>query len=111
MSTAQLTSLLGRWHQWRQCYTPERGYAKARTWHYNAENEDELETMLMRAVDTEVELMSRELRLAVQHVARAECLGVEVMMNPAMTDAKRRATLVAIALAQLERKLLHAGVL
>jgi hypothetical protein len=55
--------------------------------------------------------MPRELQLALQHVARAECLGVEVLHHPTLANAAVRETLVQRALADLQRRLLHAGVI
>jgi hypothetical protein len=112
MSTRRLGSLLGRWHQWRRAYSHERGYARpARLLRDEQDEDDLLERLTMSALEDHITRLPGDLQLALQHVARAECLGVEVIMNPRLGDKEQRTSLVERALAELERKLLHAGVL
>ena len=66
----------------------------------------------MRTLEAEITDMPRELQLALQHVARAECLGVEVLFSHALpTDKHTRETLIQRALGELQKRLLWAGVL
>ncbi len=107
----RLGSLLGRWHQWRRGYSHERGYSRPLGFNTPV-SDDELECMLMASIEDEVSLMPRELQLAVQHVARAECLGVEVFHNPHLPISKdAQASLVERAMDELERRLERMGVL
>jgi hypothetical protein len=111
----ELGSLLGRWHQWRRHYSHERGYAYARmpAWADAADGDEDraFERMQMEAIEREVNALPRELQLALQHVARAECLGVEVLMHPAMVSMAVRESLVARAMVELTKRLLQAGVM
>lgn len=105
-----LGSLLGRWHQWRRAYSPERGYARVP--HLgNADPEDTLERITMLAVEEEIESMPRDMQLALQHVARAECMGVEVFTTPRLGNTAEREVLVQTALKELQRRLLRCGIL
>lgn len=108
----ELGSLLGRWHQWRRAYSVERGYARVPLTPPDADSDDELEMLLMMAVEREVAQMPQEHQLAVQHVARAECMGVEVMFNPRLfADKKRGDGIVQHAIEALNRRLLRSGVI
>lgn len=108
----QLGSLLGRWHQWRSAYSYERGYTRQRLDVGSSDDDDELEALQMREVEEAIASMPREQQLALQHVARAECLGVEVLFNPHLKLSRsQRETLIRRAIAELERRLLHVGVL
>ncbi len=108
----ELGSLLGRWHQWRRAYSVERGYARAALPARDADAEDDLELLLMMAVEREVAQMPQEQQLAVQHVARAECMGVEVMFNPRLfADKKRGESIVQHAIEALNKRLLRSGVI
>lgn len=111
----ELGSLLARWHQWRQRWTPERGFARAQ-WMapagLAAEADDEaFEALLMGTMEAEIEAMHPQLRLALQHVARAECLGVEVLTVHALLQHERRNTLIAHAIRHLRQKLIAAGII
>jgi hypothetical protein len=106
----RLGSLLGRWHQWRRGYSTERGYARVGWLTDERDQEDELERLTMLALEEHIDHMPRDLQLALQHVARAECLGVEVIMNPRLGERATREALVQRAMADLERRLLQAGV-
>lgn len=110
MSDHRVLSLLGRWHQWRRGYSTERGYARP-TYPTGGPDEDELEHLTMLTVDDLMETMPADLKLALQHVARAECMGVEVVMNPRLGNDTQRANLIEVALSGISRKLLRAGVL
>lgn len=109
----ELASLLGRWHQWRRRYSHERQYARVALLHseHDTDAEDELERMLMRTLEAEIEAMPADLKLALQHVARAECMGVEVITAARLMQRDKRERLVDTALRALERRLLFAGVL
>lgn len=111
MDEHRLGSLLGRWHQWRRAYSHERGYARPALVVSDTDLEDELEQLTMRILDATVEALPRDLQLAAQHAARAECLGVEVIMNPRLGGREERDRLVQRALAELQRRLEHEGVL
>jgi hypothetical protein len=108
----QLASLLSRWHQWRRAYSHERGYARSslllRT---AADEEDELERMAMQSIDEAIATLTSDEQIALQHVARAECLGVDVFMNPRLGSQQHRQALVGRAVSALERRLLTCGVL
>jgi hypothetical protein len=108
----QLGSLLGRWHQWRRAYSHERGLTRSCLDFGDSGDDDELELLQMHAIEEAISTMPRDQQLALQHVARAECLGVEVVFNPhLMADRTMREMLIRIALQELERRLLHMGVL
>lgn len=109
MAAPDLRNLLGRWHQWRRGYTHERGYARASL--LNDEHDDELEVLTMSLIDAEVLRLSQDHQIALQHLARAECLGVEVILNPRLGDAVTRSALVEAALRELRRRLLMLGLL
>lgn len=110
MTDRRLLSLLGRWHQWRRAYSHERGYARA-GYTSPADDEDELERMTMEVIEANVADLDMQLRLALQHIARAECLGVEVIMTPRLGNAEQRAATVEHALTVIERRLLRQGIL
>ena len=110
MSYPRVLSLLGRWHQWRRAYSHERGYARA-GFTTAPDFEDEFEALTMRAIEAEIEGMSRDDQLALQHVARAECLGVEVFFNPRLGNLLHRQTAIERALGRIEKRLLHIGIL
>lgn len=108
----ELASLLARWHHWRAHAAASRGYAKARLLVApSAMDDDDFEQMLMRAVEDAVSGLGREHQLAIQHIARAECLGVEVLTVRALLNPDRRETLIAQALERLRRTLRNAGVI
>jgi ribosomal protein S3 len=73
-------------------------------------DEDDFEVMLMQAMECEIEALSQQHQLALQHVARAECLGVEVIMNGRLpSDRTERESLCQEAMRALHRRLLHLG--
>lgn len=106
----RLLSLLGRWHQWRRAYSTERGFARA-VYASPADDEDELERLTMEIIEANIEAMSDRDRLALQHVARAECLGVEVIMSTRLGTDAQRATAIESALSGISRRLLLQGIL
>ena len=81
----RLGSLLGRWHQWRRRFTTERRLARP-TIDLRSDGADaaeyEWESQLMATLEAEIERLPRDMQLALQHLARAECMGVEVFVNP-----------------------------
>lgn len=109
----ELGSLLGRWHQWRRAYSHERGYARARYSTPEDETDDDaVESMLMRAIEEEVERLPHRYQLALQHVARAECLGVEVISTQRLpVNREQRESLCMEAIAELQRRLENAGLI
>lgn len=111
---SDIGSLLGRWHQWRSNYTPERKFARAALLHGVADDpldEDAFENRTMATIEAEIANMPREVQLALQHVARAECLGVEVMFSPRLPRGPALDHICVRAVRELERRLLRAGVL
>ena len=108
--TSRVHSLLGRWHQWRRAYSPERGFARV-AYASPADEEDELEALTMRVIEDEISAMSRDDQLALQHVARAECMGVKVIFNPRLGNVLQRETAIDRALCRIESRLLQLGVL
>lgn len=110
---SEIGSLLGRWHQWRKGYSHERKFARGIVLASAGEHDDDdFETMLMQAVECEIEALSAQHQLALQHVARAECLGVEVIMNQRLpSDRAERESLCQEALKALHKRLLHLGML
>lgn len=109
MDDRRIGSLLGRWHQWRRAYSHERGYARPVMPLHSRDAEDQLEHMTMMTLEDEITGMPQELQIALQHVARAECMGVEVITNPRLGDSMHREALVGRALFELHRRLLRAG--
>lgn len=110
MSDRRVLSLLGRWHQWRRAWPMERGYARV-VFLAGDDDEDELERLTMQAVEEEIQRLEPLEQLALQHVARAECMGVEVVMNPRLGNDEKRADIVERALSAVARRLLHAGLM
>lgn len=110
MADRRLLSLLGRWHQWRRVYSHERGFASAELTRSH-EPEDELEALTMAALEDVIDTLGREDQLALQHVARAECMGVEVIFNPRLGNLLHRETAIQRALSRIEKRLLHMGIL
>jgi hypothetical protein len=110
---SDMGSLLGRWHQWRAGYSHERRYA--RTSALVAEgmhDEEDFEHMLMETLEAEIGRLSPQHQLALQHVARSECLGVECILSPRLPENKgQRQRLCSEAQATLRRQLLAAGFL
>jgi hypothetical protein len=103
----ELGSLLGRWHQWRAAYSHERGYAQVRMPAWFDEEEEDWEARAMQSLEDEITRLPQELQLALQHVARAECLGVEViMLNRLPQNKAARDALCERALKALEARLL-----
>jgi hypothetical protein len=110
----ELGSMLGRWHQWRAAYSPERRHARAALMRGDgaAHDDDDFEHMLMESLETVIDRMSPQHQLALQHVARAECLGVEVIMSPRLPpNHARREALCVEAMRELERRLIASGLL
>lgn len=104
--------MLGRWHQWRRHFSHERGYARQTVYCApTVYDDDDFEQMMMEAVEREIADLPRDLQLAIQHVARAECLGVEVIKVAALAHRETRESLVSQALGILQRRLVAAGVL
>jgi len=103
-------SLLGRWHQWRRGYSHERKLSRVALLNSPHDDEDTLERITMANIEAEVERLPRDMQLALQHVARAECMGVEVIFNPHLNTPDLPA-LCDRAVAELRRRLLHLGVL
>lgn len=105
----RLGSLLGRWHQWRRHYRCERGIARLGG---PSDPEDELEALLMATIEAEIEALPLDCQRALQHVARAECLGVETITpGEVPTDPLARESLYAHATARLAARLTRAGIL
>lgn len=109
MSERRVLSLLGRWHQWRRAWPMERGYARVAL--TAGDDENELERLTMQAVEEEIDRLPPDLRLALAHAARAECMGVEVIMSTRLGNAAQRNSLVDHALSLIEKRLLQAGIL
>lgn len=107
----ELGSMLGRWHQWRAGYSTERQYARAQVMHGGAaHDDDDFERMLMEAIESEIEHLSPQHQVALQHVARAECLGVEVIVSPRLPPNRaRREALCIEAMRSLHKRLLALG--
>jgi hypothetical protein len=111
---SELGSLLGRWHQWRRGYTHERKFARAALLQGAPDDEateDQLERLTMQHLSDEIEHMPPDMRLAIEHAARAECMGVEVMFSPRLPKGHALDVLVNRSLRELERRLVHMGVI
>lgn len=110
----ELGSMLGRWHQWRRGYTHERKFARAALLQGAPDDEaaeDQLERLTMQHITEEIERMPHDMRLAIEHAARAECMGVEVMFSPRLPRGVALDVLVNRSLRELERRLVFLGVL
>lgn len=108
---SQMGSLLGRWHQWRRGYSTERKFARVALLSSPYDDEDTLERLVMANIEEEIERLPQEMRLALQHVARAECMGVEVIFSPRLPTGAALDSLCERAVDELERRLLHLGLL
>lgn len=110
-----VSTLLARWHQWRSHYSHERGFARVRYAAALAEGGDDyadLEAMEMRSMEDSIAMLPVLQQLALQHVARTECLGVEVIkLNRLPANPQDRDLLCAQAVAALQRLLIAQGVL
>ena len=109
--TRSVLSLLGRWHQWRRAYSHERGAARVSHLYAHDVDEDELERLTMEAIEIEIGRLAPGFQQVLQHVARAECMGVEVFTTPAMGRARVLETVTEQALRLIEKRLLQAGIL
>jgi hypothetical protein len=105
--------MLGRWHQWRRGYSPERRFARVALLHGAPDDDldEQLDRLTMQHLSEEIEHMPPDMRLAIEHAARAECLGVEVIFSPRLPKGEALDTLVNRALCELERRLVYLGVL
>jgi hypothetical protein len=110
MTHSRVHSLLGRWHQWRRAYSHERGFVRAQ-FAFAGDDEDELEALTMRLIEDEIAALPRDEQLALQHVARAECMGVEVIFNPRLGSHAQREAVIERALSGIARRLLRLGIL
>lgn len=108
---SQMGSLLGRWHQWRRGYSVERKHARVALLNSPYDDEDTLERLVMANIEDEIGRMPTEMQLALAHVARAECMGVEVMFSPRLPRGDALDSLCERAVDELERRLLHLGLL
>lgn len=109
----RLESLLATWHSWRAGYTPARGYARARfEVAGDAPDDDDLDAMLMEEVEQAINELPQLHQLALQHIARREHLGIEVMKVARLpVDPAQREAICAQAVAALRRKLLALGLM
>jgi hypothetical protein len=96
----RLGALLARWHLWRKGFSTERGYARLGG---PADHEDELEQLLMLAVEQEVAALALPQQRAVGQRAKAECLGLDQGEGDEVEQA--------LALGLLKRRLIATGVL
>lgn len=108
---SQIGSLLGRWHQWRKGYSHERKHARVALLDGPHDDEEIIERLTMANIEEEIERLPQEMQLALAHVARAECLGVEVIFSPRLPQGAALDSLCERAVAELERRLLHLGLL
>lgn len=110
---SELGSMLGRWHQWRRQYSHERGFVRSALplEDVDCTSEEQLEDLTMRAIERTIEQLPRPLQLALQHVARAECMGVEMLSHPDLFDDSHREAVCALALRELRARLEILGVL
>lgn len=108
-----LGSLLGRWHQWRSHYSHERGYSRVRFQAYaDGDDDDEFEQQEMRSLEDAITELPQLQQLALQHAARAECLGVEVVMLNRLPRNRTELELLTLQATQaLTRKLVALGLL
>lgn len=111
----RLESLLATWHSWRAGYSPARGYARVRLEVAGADgdlDDEELDALLMQDVEQAIGELPQLQQLALQHLARAEHLGVEVMkVHRLPVNPVERAALCDAALKALRRKLVARGVM
>lgn len=111
---SEIGSLLGRWHQWRARYRAERGYSTVRFGQRaeHTDEDEEFEHIVMTSMEDTISGMSREHQIALQHLARAECLGVEVIfLNSLPSNRDARDSLCLQALRELERRLVRSGII
>lgn len=110
---SEISSVLGRWHQWQRTYSPERKYARAALLQGapDDDGEDRLERLTMAHIDEEIARMPQQVQLALRHVAAAECMGVEVMFSPRLPRGPALDLICVRAVRELERRLLHLGLL
>lgn len=108
-----LGSLLGRWHQWRSHYSHERGYARVKAYALShGDDDEELEQLEMRSLEEAISELPQLHQLALQHRARSECLGVEViMLNRLPRDRTELEFLMLQAEQILLRKLVARGMI
>lgn len=94
-------------------YSHERKFARASLLHGAPDDDldEQLERLTMSHIDEEIARMPREVQLALQHVARAECMGVEVMFSPRLPRGPALDRICVRAVRELERRLLHLGLI
>lgn len=108
----ELGSILARWHHWRMGYSHERRTSRAALFRSSAAmDDDDFEGLLMRAVEDEIDAMPADMQRALQHVARAHCLGVEVIGSALTMDREKREAMCVEAVSTLRRRLTRAGLL
>src|SRR5262245_34071387 len=101
---SELGSMLGRWHQLRRQYTPERGFVTSNVRPLDsADTEEQLEQLVMLTIERTIEQLPRPLQLALQHVARAECMGVEMVDD--LFDPTTQDSMVPLAMRELRDRL------
>jgi hypothetical protein len=75
-------------------------------------DDDDHERALMETLEHEIAALSTEHQLALQHVARSECLGVEVIMSNRLPENKgRREAVCQEARRTLSRRLVALGLM
>lgn len=122
-SDAILDDLLIRWHQWRQGYTPSRGFNDRSlvTGDYqisrqyddaNGALDDAIETTVMRQVEFEISELPPLEHIAICVLARALVVGSMVFMSPRLpADRHERDELMRRSRTLLTARLLSAGVM
>ena len=96
----RMGALLARWWNWRRSFTVERSYARQAG--HSHEPVDQLEELLMRAIETEACALPFDVQRSLDQLARDEALGVD---NGGNDESKARAA------AQLLMRLQRAGLL
>jgi hypothetical protein len=109
--TDDIASLLAQWHEWRRGYSVERKHARVALAHSPDDEEETLNRLFLGHVESEIERLPADMRLALQHVARTQSNGVEVVFNPRLPKGAALDALCERSVSELRRRLLHLGLL
>lgn len=76
-----LTSVLSRWHQWRRAFTHERDFSRSSFYPDDLDPDEELDALILQAVESEVSRLTPAQQRIAQQIARAEWLGVDIDLS------------------------------
>lgn len=117
-----LDDLLSRWYHWQASYTPVRAwpgralvvgdYHAGRHWDSGADDDDAIERLTMRAVDSAIERLPAQERIAIRFEARNLAVGSTVFIAVRLpADRAEREEVLCRARSMLVRLLEQMGLM